>query len=233
VTGVDSDTIVLGLTWFVVFLFSTTLHEAGHAFAAWRLGDPTAYEGGQVSLNPLPHIQREPFGMILVPLITFALSGWMMGWASAPYDPHWAHNYPKRAGVMAMAGPAANLILVLISGLLIRVGIAAGWFYVPNAFSFTQIVAGQGWAEGAAAPLSILFMLNLLLFVFNLLPVPPLDGSAILPMFLSDSANRRYQEILHMPMLSLLGLLIAWKVFPYIFQPISILALRMLYPGLL
>lgn len=232
-TGVEPDTIVLGLTWFVVFLFSTTLHEAGHAFAAWRLGDPTAYEGGQVSLNPLPHIQREPFGMILVPLITFALNGWMMGWASAPYDPSWAHNYPKRAGVMAMAGPAGNLILVLLSGLLIRVGIAAGWFYVPASLSFTQIVAGNGWAEGAAAPLSILFMLNLLLFVFNLLPVPPLDGSAILPMFLSDSANNRYQEILHMPMLSLIGLLIAWKVFPYIFQPILLLVLRMLYPGML
>jgi len=237
VTGVDSDLIVLGLTWFVVFLFSTTLHEAGHAFAAWRLGDPTAYEGGQVSLNPLPHIQREPFGMVLVPLITFAISvnqgGWMMGWASAPYDPTWAHNYPKRAGVMAMAGPAANLILVLLAGFLIRVGIAVGWFHVPFSFSFTRIVAGNGWAEGAAVPLSILFMLNLLLFVFNLLPVPPLDGSAILPMFLNDSANHRYQEILHMPMLSLVGLLIAWQVFPYIFRPIYILALRILYPGLL
>ena len=229
----NPDTLIEGLTWFVVFLFSTTLHEAGHAFAAWRLGDPTAYEGGQVSLNPLPHIQREPFGMVLVPLLTFALNGWMMGWASAPYDPTWAHHYPKRAGVMAMAGPAGNLILVLISGILIKVGIALGWFYVPFSLSFTQIVAGNGWAEGAAAPLSILFMLNLLLFVFNLLPVPPLDGSAIVAMFLSDSANARYQEILHMPMLSLIGLLIAWKVFPYIFQPISILALRMLYPGLL
>jgi len=233
VTGVDSSTIVLGLTWFVVFLFSTTLHEAGHAFAAWRLGDPTAYEGGQVTLSPLPHIRREPFGMVLVPIITFSLWGYMMGWASAPYDPTWAHAYPRRAGVMAMAGPAANLILVLLAGLLIRVGIAAGWFHVPLSLSYTQIVAGNGWAEGAAVPLSLLFMLNLLLFVFNLLPVPPLDGSAILPMFLSDSANRRYQEILHQPMLSLIGLLIAWKIFPYIFQPISLVALRMLYPGML
>ena len=73
------DILVLGLTWFVVFLFSTTLHEAGHAFAANKLGDPTAYEGGQVSLNPLPHIQREPLGMIVVPLITFAANQWMMG----------------------------------------------------------------------------------------------------------------------------------------------------------
>jgi Zn-dependent protease len=231
---VEADTLVLGLTWFVVFLFSTTLHEAGHAFAAWRLGDPTAYEGGQVSLNPLPHIQREPFGMILVPLITFGLSGWMMGWASAPYDPRWAHNYPKRAGIMALAGPAGNLILVLLSGLLVRIGLAAGWFRAPGAISFTQIVAGNGgWTDGAVVPLSILFTLNLLLFAFNLLPVPPLDGSAVVPMFLSDSANRRYQELLHQPMLSLIGLLIAWRVFPYVFEPIYVLALRMLFPGMI
>lgn len=235
-TGVEPDLIVLGLTWFVVFLFSTTLHEAGHAFAAWRLGDPTAYEGGQVSLNPLPHIQREPFGMILVPLISFAITrgGWMMGWASAPYDPYWAHNYPKRAGVMAMAGPAANLILMLFAGTLLRIGLGTGAFRPPTPaeFDFTQIVVGTGgWADGAAVPLSILFALNLLLFIFNLLPVPPLDGSAIVPMFLSDSANDKYQALLHQPMLSLIGLLIAWRVFPYIFSPVFSLTLRLLYSG--
>ncbi|HBL28985.1 MAG TPA: hypothetical protein DD490_19290 [Acidobacteria bacterium] len=229
----DSGTIVLGLTWFVVFLFSTTLHEAGHAFAAWRLGDPTAYEGGQVSLNPLPHIRREPFGMVLVPIISFALNQWMMGWASAPYDPSWAHAHPRRAGVMSLAGPAANLALVVFAGVVIRIGLLAGWFYVPASLSFTRIVGGNGWAEGAVVPLSILFMLNLLLFVFNLLPVPPLDGSAILPMFLSESANRWYSDLLHQPMLSLIGLLIAWKIFPYLFQPVSLIALRLLYPGLL
>src|SRR4029077_1938006 len=95
--GVNPQLLVEGLTWFVVFLFSTTLHEAGHALAALKLGDPTAYEGGQVTLNPLPHIRRSPIGMLLVPLITFASTHWMMGWASAPYDPSWAHRYPKRA----------------------------------------------------------------------------------------------------------------------------------------
>src|SRR5437588_6666691 len=97
------DTLALGLTWFLVFLFSTTLHEAGHALAAYRLGDPTAYHGGQVSLSPLPHIRREPVGMLIVPLVSFALSrgSWMMGWASAPYDPDWAHHHPRRAAIMA------------------------------------------------------------------------------------------------------------------------------------
>ncbi len=205
----NPEQLIEGLTWFVVFIFSTTLHEAGHAWAALKLGDPTAYEGGQVSLNPLPHIQREPIGMVLVPILSFALNGWLMGWASAPYDPNWAHRHPKRAALMAAAGPAANLILTVIAGLLIKFGVA-------------------GLIPGAAMPIAILFLLNLVLFVFNLLPVPPLDGSTILPMFMSDNAARRYRDFLHQPMFSLLGLLLAWKVFPYIFEPIQVAALSLL-----
>jgi Zn-dependent protease len=230
---VSADLIVLGLTWFVVFLFSTTLHEAGHAFAAYKLGDSTAYEGGQVSLNPLPHIQREPVGMLIVPLITFATSngGWMMGWASAPYDPEWAHRYPRRAAVMALAGPIGNLILVLTAGLLIRAGIALGVFYAPASISFTEIVgASEGWAQGVVAPLSILFSLNLILFLFNLLPLPPLDGSAVLPMFMSTDTARRYHAFLRQPMFSMLGLLLAWRIFGPIYAPLHLLALRLLYP---
>jgi Zn-dependent protease len=230
---VTPDVLVLGLTWFVVFLFSTTLHEAGHAFAAYKLGDPTAYEGGQVSLNPLPHIQREPFGMVLVPIITFALTQgrWMMGWASAPYDPLWAHRYPKRAALMALAGPAGNLILVLISGAILRLGLNAG-IYVPVQPEFQRLVAAPvpgGFAEASVVPLSIFFSLNLLLLLFNLLPLPPLDGSAVLPAFMSNEMSARYNTLLHQPMISFLGLMIAWRIFPYIFQPVLIFALRILY----
>lgn len=232
----SADLLVLGLTWFVVFLFSTTLHEAGHAYAAYKLGDPTAYEGGQVSLNPLPHIQREPLGMIVVPIITFAANQWMMGWASAPYDPLWAHRYPKRAAIMALAGPAGNLILVLVSGAILRIGMGSGvyepypsWIY---GFKFERLVEATtagGLAEAAIGPLSILFMLNLLLFFFNLLPLPPLDGSAVLPALMSNETAARYNAFLHQPMVSLLGLLLAWRVFPQVFSPILIFVLRILY----
>jgi Zn-dependent protease len=228
----DPNTLVLGVTWFVVFIFSTTLHEAGHALAALKLGDTTAYAGGQVSLNPWPHIRREPMGMVIVPILSFALNHWMMGWASAPYNPEWAHRYPKRAALMAAAGPAANLLLVLISGLAIRAGMAAGVFEAPTIANFTTVTAGVGptW-QAAAAPLSILFSLNLVLFAFNLLPLPPLDGSAILPGFMSDETAARFHAFLHRPMFSLLGLLAAWKVFPYISDPLQTLALNLLYPG--
>jgi Zn-dependent protease len=233
---VTAPLLVLGLTWFVVFLFSTTLHEAGHALAAYRLGDPTAYHGGQVSLSPLPHIRREPVGMLIVPLVTFALSrgSWMMGWASAPYDPEWAHHHPRRAAIMALAGPAANLLLVVISGLLIRAGMASGVFYPPDRVSFTVMTAahGHGLAAGAVTPLSILFSLNLVLFVFNLLPLPPLDGSAAIALFMSDDVARKYQQFLRQPMFSMVGFLVAWRIFDPLVQPVYSLALNVLYPGL-
>ncbi|HEX7241363.1 MAG TPA: hypothetical protein VF263_13895, partial [Longimicrobiaceae bacterium] len=88
-----------GLTYYIVFLFSTTLHEAAHAWAAYRGGDPTAYHGGQVSLDPRPHIRREPVGMVLLPVVSVLLSGWPFGFASAPYDPNWAVRHPKRAAL--------------------------------------------------------------------------------------------------------------------------------------
>lgn len=232
----NADLVILGLTWFVVFLFSTTLHEAGHAWAAHKLGDSTAYEGGQVSLNPLPHIQREPVGMILVPIITFVSMQWMMGWASAPYDPVWAHRYPRRAALMAMAGPAGNLILTLTAGLILRLGMNAGiykpypmWIYGFKYERLMEATTPGSLADAAIAPLSILFFLNLILFFFNLVPLPPLDGSAVLPAFMSNETAARYHALLHQPMISLLGLLLAWKVFPYVFRPILSIALNLLY----
>ena len=232
---VGPDMIALGLIWYVVFLFSTTLHEAAHAWTAMRLGDPTAYHGGQVTLNPLPHMRREPIGLILVPLVTYVLSGWMMGWASAPYDPLWAARHPKRAAWMSLAGPGANLALVLVAGLAIRVGMRMAVFAPPDSITFSHVVdpvAIGGSAGALATLLSILFTLNLLLFAFNLLPLPPLDGSSALPLVIGDRAAERYLEFVRQPAISMVGLLIAWQIFRPIFSPIHTLALNLLYPGL-
>jgi len=231
--GMGADVVLTGLLWYVVFLFSTTLHEASHAFVALKLGDPTAYEGGQVTLNPWPHIRREIFGTVVVPLISFMLAGWMIGWASAPYDPRWALRWPRRSAIMSLAGPAANLSLVLVAATLIHVGRAAEVFRPPATLSFTRVVGvyEPAW-EGPAMVLSILFTLNLLLFLFNLIPVPPLDGSGALGLVLPESTARSYQQMLwSQPMLSLLGIVIAWNVFDRVFPPLFWLAVGWLYPG--
>lgn len=227
------DTLVTGLQWYVVFLFSTTLHEASHALAAWRLGDSTAYEGGQVTLDPLPHIRREPIGTVVVPILSFVLGGWMMGWASVPYNKEWAVSYPKRSAIMSAAGPAANLVLVLLAVLLIRTGIAAEMLFPPDRLTFSHIVEATepGMMESAASMLSLLFSLNLLLFLFNLLPVPPLDGSGIIPFFLSHETAQRYLNFLHNSPAGFFGLFIAWKVFGYLYDPMHLIAVNLLYPG--
>ncbi len=228
--------VALGLAWYVVFLFSTCCHEAAHAWAALKLGDPTAYLGGQVSLDPRPHVLREPIGLVVVPLLSFVLTrSWMMGWASAPYDPMWADRHPRRAAWMALAGPAANFLLVAFAALAIRVGAAAGTFTPPAAATFSSVAsaAGGGWQAGAATLLSVLFSLNLVLGVFNLIPLPPLDGSGALPLLLPERWSRSWLEFMRQPMLSLAGMLLAWRLFPYLFEPIHTLALNALWPEVL
>ncbi len=89
-------------------------------------GDPTAFHGGQVSLNPLPHIRREPVGLVVVPILSYFVAHWMIGWASAPYNPSWQQRYPKRAAWMALAGPAANFALVILAAIAIHVGTSCG-----------------------------------------------------------------------------------------------------------
>src|SRR5437016_2887234 len=134
------DIMAMGVMWYVVFLLSTTCHEASHALAAKLGGDLTAFHGGQVSLDPIPHIRREPFGMVLFPILTYIVGGWMMGWASAPYDPTWAQRHPRRAAWMSVAGPGANLALTILAGLLIHLGILIGVFTHPESANFTHIV---------------------------------------------------------------------------------------------
>lgn len=223
-----------GAAWYFVFLFSTTLHEASHAFAAFKLGDDTAHRGGQVTLDPIPHIRREPFGMVVVPILTYVLGGWMMGWASAPYDPQWANRYPRRAGLMALAGPLSNLSLVILAGIMIRVGIAVGIFAAPASISFGHVVdaTGQGVPYLLGTVLSIAFSLNLILFLFNLFPLPPLDGSAVPLLWLSHEQAARYSAFLAHPGIAIFGILIAWKVFGAIYSPVHLFAINLLYPGL-
>lgn len=230
----NPEILALGVVWYLVFLFSITCHEAAHAFVAYRLGDSTAYHAGQVTLNPWPHIQRSPFGMVLMPLLSFAFSQQMIGWASAPYDPAWALRYPKKSALMSLAGPVSNLILATIAGIALRLGVTNGVF-VPQFSSVSHLVgaAESGALDGVATALSIAFVLNLLLATFNVIPFPPLDGSGVIKLFMSDDTARRYLTFLHeQPLFAMAGLLIAWKLFDPIFPQVLLIALRLVFSGM-
>jgi Zn-dependent protease len=218
--------------WYVVFLASTTLHEASHAFAALKLGDDTAYRAGQVSLDPTPHIKREPVGMVLVPIIFYIMAGYIVGWASAPYDPAWARAHPKRAGIMSVAGPCSNLLLVLVAALLIHLGVALGWFHIASSpyGAHVAIALKEGLPHLAALLLSITFSLNLILCCFNVLPIPPLDGSSFPLLFLSREAAEKYSAFLRHPGFALAGVILAYRLFPVIFGPVQAAAARILFP---
>jgi Zn-dependent protease len=218
--------------WLAAFLLSLTCHEAAHALAGRFGGDSTA--AAQVTLDPLPHIRREPFGTLVVPILSFFLQGggWMIGWASAPYDPTWANRHPKRAAAMAAAGPTANFALSLLAALAIRVGIATGYFNVPSGGITleTLAVAPSGVAEGLAIFLSVLFSINLILGCFNLIPVPPLDGYAIVPLVLNDRMRDKWFGLFSGGG-GLMGLIIAWVLFDRLMPPVFRTAIGLLYTG--
>ena len=225
----EPEKLLLGVVWYVVFLLSTTCHEAAHAWVAKLGGDLTAFHEGQVSLSPLPHIRREPVGTVLVPLLSYLLGGWMIGWASAPYDPIWAERHPRRAALMALAGPLANLTLVLLAAVAIRTGMVLGGFVAPEKVNFTTVVGAvqPGLGSALATLLSVMFVLNLLLFLFNLLPVPPLDGSSAVTLLMSEETGRRFREFIHS--WGFIGLLLSWYLFREIFSPLFTLSLNILY----
>jgi Zn-dependent protease len=231
---VTPDEIAFGFLEYVVFLLSTTCHEASHSLVAKWGGDTTALEGGQVSLNPLPHIKREPFGMVIVPLLGIAFGTGLIGWASAPYNPLWSQTHPKRAAWMSLAGPAANFSLALIAAILMRIGLATGAFVAlePSPARIVGAVGQGGAADGIATVLSIFFSLNVLLGCFNLIPFPPLDGYGVLGLFTTHAGAVRLQEWrMKLGVFSFLGLVIAWQFFDRAYPDLFNAATNLFYVG--
>lgn len=221
--------------WVPAFLFSTTVHEAAHAAVALRLGDPTAYLAGQVSLSPWPHIRRSPIGMLVVPLITSITQGWTIGWASAPFDPAWADRHPRRAAVMALAGPLGNLVIALVAFALLQAGLWLGVFEPAAKLSMQHLVQSavptdaMRVTEFFAEALSVLLSLNALLFLFNLMPLPPLDGAAVLTLALPADTARRLRAAVATPVLAFAGILAAWQLFPALARPLLGILIQLLH----
>lgn len=217
-----------GVVQYVVLIFSMTIHESAHALWAMRSGDLTAYLGGQVSLDPIPHIRREPMGMIFIPLLTYALNGWMMGWASAPLSLQWILNHPRKAAGVALAGPLANLAVAITVAVLIRGLVSAGAITPESVYGF----GGGGVESGLGYVLWSFFFLNVALFVFNMLPIPPLDGSSAVGLLLSDDMAQRLQMTIRQPMVAMMGFLFFFYAGGKLAAPVIGTLLSLLFVGM-
>ncbi len=223
------------VVWYLVFLFSLTFHEYAHArVAAWG-GDGTAYSGGFVTLDPTPHVLRSPVGLVLIPLLSYFQSGWMIGWASVPYDPIWGSRYPKRQAFMSAAGPLANLVLALCAFVLLKFLLSRGTFVPNHQLSFGDLVTVVDPTQvrsplGAAAlALGILLDLNLALALFNLIPAPPLDGAGILEGLFPKQLGSLFAQLRGSGIGQILVLVLLWQGFPYILSPVRYVVLVALF----
>ena len=174
------DFIARWLTGYVVLLFSLSVHESAHGWMAYRMGDDTAYRQGRVSLNPLVHI--DPIGTVLMPLLQLFAAGMpLLAWAKpTPVGAGNFRNLARGHVLVAGAGPASNLVLAVIFTVLILVTAHAG--FAPHGTPVFNI-------------LYVGIMLNVVLFIFNLVPLPPLDGSWIASWGLPRSLATHYDRI--------------------------------------
>jgi len=218
----------------VVLILAFSVHECAHAWTAWRLGDPTARMLGRVTLNPIKHL--DPIGSIVFPLISLVYGGFLIGWAKpTPVTGRNFKNYRRDDILVTLAGPASNLVSATIALLLLIVIkhiVPGGDASIATAMAIAMHIPGVA-TEGLPALFPIALFLyfvisiNLLLFVFNLIPLPPLDGSHILRHFLPYKAAQLYDR---MGMFALLILfLVGGKFIAAFYYPIYNVFNRILF----
>jgi Zn-dependent protease len=221
--------VVLVIFQVVVLMLAFSVHECAHAWVAWRLGDPTAKMLGRITLNPIKHL--DPFGSVIFPLIGLYYGGMLFGWAKpTPVSPRNFKNYRRDDILVSLAGPASNLLMAsgaLILLLLIKHAVPGGLVAIETARFLAHHVPGIPTENLPSLFPIVLFLyyailLNLLLFVFNLIPVPPLDGSHILRHFLPYNALQVYDRIgmFGMFIIMILGGGIIFRIFLYPLQSI-------------
>jgi len=191
---VTTDRLLTLALSFLIAVPAIVFHEVAHGVAAYMLGDTTAKDRGRLSLNPLRHI--DPFGTVLLPVILIAMGLPGFGYAKpVPVNPMYFRDRRKGMFLTGIAGPGTNLVLATVAGLASRPVFAVA------------VTTESGVAFWAWFALYYFANINLVLMFFNLIPLPPLDGSRVLPLFLSDRAMRTYVQWERYGFLILFGVL--------------------------
>jgi Zn-dependent protease len=191
-----------------ILIMSVVLHEVSHGYAAYALGDPTAKYAGRLTLNPLKHL--DIFGSIILPIFTYLAGGFIIGWAKpVPFNPYNLKNQKWGPAIVGLAGPLTNIFIFMFFGMLMRFG---GYFaFLPT--SFFQLAG-------------LIVLINLMLAVLNLMPIPPLDGSRLVSALLPF----RWQHIQYtLERYSFFFILIfIFFIWPYVFLPIVSLLFKLI-----
>lgn len=199
------------IVWLIPIILAITVHEYAHGWMAFKLNDYTAKSMGRLTLNPIPHI--DPIGTIAVPAILFFTSGFLFGWAK-PVPINYNNLSDKKNGVLkvSLAGPASNIIMAFIWGIIAYLGL----FVLDS-----EIIISMG---------AIGVFFNLLLAIFNLLPIPPLDGSVILRQFLPYKYKHTYDQYEHLGLFLVIALML-FGFFSLVVLPIINLIISF-FPGM-
>lgn len=195
-----------------ILILSVVIHEVSHGYVAEMLGDPTARLAGRLTLNPLKHL--DPLGSVIIPaLLVLSNANFLIGWAKpVPYNPYNLRKGKWGEMLVAGAGPIVNIVLAILFGILIRIGNAYGLVSA----SFIELA-------------SVVVYINILLALFNLIPIPPLDGSkilaALLPLKLSNMYSKFSNFMARYSFIATFGFIFVFIFFlwPFFFALISFL----------
>lgn len=216
-SNIDPGNIII---WFIVLLFSLSFHEAAHAWTSEKFGDDTGRLQGRITLNPVPHI--DVIGTIVFPLVGAITSIPLFGWAKpVQTNPLLWRNKTKANIWVSAAGPISNFILAIIGFVLIKVMLLSGTLNLRGGF-YTLVVPGPdqpAFMAPVAVLLSMLLLVNVLLGIFNLIPVPPLDGSHVFEEILPTQMAEAYYQIRPYGFILLMALMFL-GVFDAILRPV-------------